>query len=372
MLRRIEEYLHYLRGERGASPHTIRSYAGDLADFARFAAGRHGAHRGPSGSARGGCPAGCPPEAGWVPGDGSVAIGAIDPFDVRAYLADLHGRRLARATAGRRLAAVRSLFSFCCRRGYLDANPARGIPAPKVPRRLPPHLSVDEVDQLLAAPSARGGPGDLRDRAMLELFYAAGLRVSELVGLNVPDLDLAGRLVRVRGKGKKERIVPMGRKAVAALRAYLGQRDGLRPARGGARPAGPADHRPAGRSGRAEDRVRGRPGPEDLPALFLNRRGGRLTARSVERILLKHLTRSGLGRRITPHGLRHSFATHLLDAGADLRAIQELLGHSRLSTTQRYTHLGIDQLMAVYDRAHPRARQGTGRPVARGKAHVAP
>lgn len=358
MLRKIEEYLDYLHGERGASPHTIRSYAGDLADFARFAAGRHGTHR-----------HGAAPNR-WVPDDGSVAIEAIDPFDVRAYLAHLHGRRLARATAGRRLAAVRSLLAFCCRRGYLDANPALGLPAPKVPSRLPSHLSVDEVDRLLAAPAppAPALPGDLRDRAMLELTYAAGLRVGELVGLNLPDLDLPGRLVRVRGKGKKERIVPMGRKAVAALRAYLAKRDGLRP---------------AGRSGLADQRLAARSGPGDRTALFLNRRGGRLTARSVERILLKHLTRSGLGRKITPHGLRHSFATHLLDAGADLRAIQELLGHSRLSTTQRYTHLGIDRLMAVYDGAHPRARRParrpegrgagrtSGRPVARGKAHVA-
>jgi integrase/recombinase XerC len=194
---------------------------------------------------------------------------------------------------------------------------------------------VDQAFQLLA--TAQGGsPIALRDRAILELFYASGIRVGELVDLAVEDLDLEQRLVKVRGKGRKERIVPVGRPAVEALKAYLATRDTL------------ASGKITGMAGSI------RPGGHGSP-LFLNRRGGRLTSRSVERLLEKYLKRSGMGKAITPHGLRHSFATHLLQAGADLRVIQELLGHARLSTTQRYTHVNLDQLMAVYDKAHPKA-----------------
>ncbi|MEK7220798.1 MAG: tyrosine recombinase XerC, partial [candidate division NC10 bacterium] len=258
-------------------------------------------------------------------------------------LARLHGARLAKASVARKLATLRSFFRFLCRQGRLSANPAKLVQGPRLPVRTTPHLSVDEVFQLLAAPASPAVANSekagreaealrARDRAILEVFYGSGLRIGELVGLNLPDMDLQEGLVRVRGKGRKERIVPTGQKAREALRAYLEVRGVLCP-------------RSAG-------------GPRDTEALFLNHRGGRITTRGVSQIVLRHLLASGLGKKITPHGLRHSFATHLLDAGADLRAIQELLGHARLSTTQRYTHVGLDKVLEVYDRAHPRARAG--------------
>jgi integrase/recombinase XerC len=209
------------------------------------------------------------------------------------------------------------------------------VKTPKLPKLLPAHLTVDQAFQLLATPQGEA-PISIRDRAILELFYASGIRVGELTSLTVEDLDLEQRLVKVRGKGKKERIVPIGRPAVEALKAYLAARDTLR---GG------------GSTGLA---ARAALGSHRAP-LFLNRRGGQLTSRSVERLLEKYLRKSGMGKAITPHGLRHSFATHLLQAGADLRVIQELLGHARLTTTQRYTHVNLDQLMAVYDKAHAKA-----------------
>jgi integrase/recombinase XerC len=318
MREEIEEYLTSLRAERDASPHTLRNYRIDLDQFLAFARERTGTPEGP-------------------PLDG------VDHLMVRGFLAWLHGRRVSRATMARKLAAVRSFFRFLCRQGRLRANPAELVRAPRLPVRTTPHLSVDEAFQLLAASAqqaeATGAAAPkqvetaahlrLRDRAILEVFYGAGLRIGELVALDLPDVDLAEGLARVRGKGRKERVVPVGRTAVEALRDYLAVRD-------------------AGRQLRAGDQ----------PALFLNHRGGRLTTRGVSRIVLRYLLSSGVGKKVTPHGLRHSFATHLLDAGADLRAIQELLGHARLGTTQRYTHVGLDKVMEIYDRAHPRARAG--------------
>lgn len=316
----IEEYLTYLRAERDASAHTLRNYRVDLEQFLAYLQER-------------GAGADTPRPA------------AVDHLAVRGFLARLHARRLGARSVARKLATLRSFFRFLCRQGHLPANPAKLVQGPRLPVRTTPHLSVDEVFRLLAAP-AQGGPApsprrqgggallSARDRAILELFYASGLRIGELVGLDLPDADLQEGLVRVRGKGRKERIVPVGRKAREALRAYLGVRGALHP--------------------------RAASGPRDAGALFLNRRGDRLTERGVSRIVLAHLMASGLGKKITPHGLRHSFATHLLDAGADLRAIQELLGHAHLRTTQRYTHVGLGQVMEVYDRAHPRARQGRG------------
>ncbi len=312
----IEEFLAYLRAERDASPHTLRSYRTDLEQFLAYLQERGGGDEGPS-------PA------------------AVDHLAVRGFLARLHGARLSKASLARKLATLRSLFRFLCRRGRLEANPAGLVRAPRLPVRVTPHLSVDETFALLAAPagaaSRKSGRRDpatawlaARDRAILELLYAAGLRIGELVGISLPDVDLGEGFVRVRGKGRKERMVPVGRKAREALHAYLDVRGALRP--------------PAAA------------GPQEAEALFLSRRGGRLTTRSVSRVVLKHLLASGLGKKITPHGLRHSFATHLLEAGADLRAIQELLGHARLRTTQRYTHVGLGKVLEVYDRAHPRAR----------------
>ena len=317
----IAEFLAYLRAERDASAHTLRNYQIDLEQFLAFARERTGAAEGPR-------------------------VDAADHLMVRGFLAWLHGRRASRATMARKLAALRSFFRFLCREGRVGANPAELVRGPRLPVRTPPHLNVDEAFQLLAAPARRPeaepaskGAGTAllrrtRDRAILEVFYGAGLRIGELVTLDLPDVDLAEGLARVRGKGRKERVVPVGGKAVEALREYLAVRETLR----------------AGRQVPAGDRA----------ALFLNHRGGRLTTRGVSQIVLRYLLSSGVGKKVTPHGLRHSFATHLLDAGADLRAIQELLGHARLTTTQRYTHVGLDQVLRVYDRAHPRARADRG------------
>jgi len=321
----IAEYLAHLKAERDASAHTLRNYRVDLTQFLAYLQEREGDGRVPA-------PAG------------------VDHLAIRGFLVRLHGARLAKTSVARKLAALRSFFRFLCRLGRLTANPAELVQSPRLPVRMTPHLTVDEVFQLLAASASavsvergkeRKAAATLRarDRAILELFYASGLRIGELVALNPGDVDPAEGLARVLGKGRKERIVPVGRKALEALRAYLEVRSMLHP--------------------------RGTAAPRDPGALFLNHRGGRITTRSVSRIVLTHLVQSGLGKKITPHGLRHSFATHLLDAGADLRAIQELLGHARLSTTQRYTHVGLGKLLEVYDRSHPRARSSRRLPAAR-------
>jgi integrase/recombinase XerC len=316
MERHIGSFLDSLAAERGVSPHTRAAYGRDLAQFRAFL-GREGYRD---------------------------DVRAVDSRVIRAYLAASHRAGLARASAARKLACLRSFFRFLCRRGVLEVNPARLVAAPKQEKPLARYLTVDEVDHLLAAMAAKD-PRGRRDLALFELAYAAGLRIAELTGLDLDDVDLREGLVRVQGKGNKERIVPVGSRAVAALRVYLDSRRELvgRPRRGADRPGGP---RPRGRAGAAGA------APE---ALFLNGRGGRITPRAVQQALVRHLAAAGLGRKVTPHGLRHSFATHLLDAGADLRAIQDLLGHARLSTTQRYTHIGIGALMQVYDKAHPRA-----------------
>jgi len=350
MLEQMEAFLSYLQAERASSPHTLKNYASDLQQFRSFLR-KNGLARakpvvsgveppvvsavepcaesrrsGPvvSGVER---PVASEVERGdaWQQG---IDLAEIDVLTVRAFIADLHANGIARSSIARKLATLRSFFRYLCREAVVQANPAKLVSTPKLPTRLPPHLSVDEVDRLLAAPAGHDA-GGTRDRGILELFYASGIRLSELIGLDVPHLDLREGLVKVKGKGNRERIVPIGSKAIAALRRYLDRRGELIPAS-----------------------KRGRLAPQ---ALFLNRLGGRLSTRSVARILLTYLKRSGLGPKITPHGLRHSYATHLLEAGADLRAIQELLGHSRLSTTQRYTHVNLDHLMAVYDKAHPRA-----------------
>ncbi|HWQ68875.1 MAG TPA: tyrosine recombinase XerC [Patescibacteria group bacterium] len=326
MLEQIEAYLLYLQAERAASPHTLKNYAIDLQQFRTFL--RSG---------------GSPPSEPTLRaverpvvrdterGDAlrlEIKPVEIDSLAIRAFVADLHRRGIARSSIARKLATLRSFFRYLCREGVVAANPAKLVSTPKLPKRLPAHLSVDEVDRLLVSPGEEDAAG-ARDMAILELFYASGIRLSELTGLDVRDMDIREGLVRVKGKGGKERIVPVGSKAIASLRRYLDWRSDL-----------------------IHGSKRDTPEPT---ALFLNRLGGRLSQRGAARIVLKYLNRSGLGPKITPHGLRHSYATHLLQAGADLRAIQELLGHSRLSTTQRYTHLNLDHLMAVYDKAHPRA-----------------
>ncbi|MDQ7006606.1 MAG: tyrosine recombinase XerC [Acidobacteriota bacterium] len=298
MIEEIQRFLDSLQFQRGVSPQTVRAYGGDLGDLATFLAGLTGKQ--------------VPPP----PGD-------VTPRMIRAWVADLHHRGLKPTSIGRRLAGARALFRWLVERGEVAANPAAEIPNPRRPDSLPRHLNVEDVEAILAAPD-RSRRAGLRDRALLELLYGAGLRVSELVGLDLDDLALRGRTVRVLGKGGKERIVPYGRQAADALGAYLAAFVPLREKSG--------EH-----------------------ALFLNLRGGRLSDRSVRRILDAAVSRAALARGVHPHVLRHSFATHLLESGMDLRAIQELLGHARLATTQRYTRLSLDHILEVYDRTHPRS-----------------
>ncbi len=294
----LATFVRHLRFEVGASSHTVKSYASDLVQFQRFLAEVNGRSDGVS----------------------TVdELRAIDTRLVRAYLVRLHERRLEPASIARQLAALRSWLTFLVRRGVLPVNPARDVRAPKLPKKLPSFLPIDEATLLVDGRRSAGVQRE-RDHAILELLYASGLRVAEAAGLDVDDIDRTEQTVRVTGKGGKERIVPFGRQAARALDAYVAQRG---PGRG---------------------------------ALFRNARGGRLTVRSIHTIVRRTARAAGITRRVSPHTLRHTFATHLLDAGADLRMIQELLGHSRLGTTQRYTHVSADQLMRVYDAAHPRAR----------------
>jgi len=311
--RLIHRYLEHLREERNAAANTVRAYEGDLLRFLDFLAADFLAR---------------PAEA--------IEPGEVDPLAVRSYMAALARRGSGRRSQGRALSAVRSLFRFACREGLLAANPAQGVPTPKVPQTLPRHLRPGEIENLLEAP-AGDEPVARRDRAILELLYATGLRVGELVSLDWRAVDLSGRALRVVGKGSKERMVPFGRPAADALRAWLEVWEGVR---------GTALEGPESQS---EEPV------------FLNLRGGRLTDRSVRRVLDRYVGEAAIAAGVHPHTLRHTFATHLLENGADLRAIQELLGHSSLSTTQKYTHLEIDRLLAVYRGAHPRARGGAAK-----------
>lgn len=301
----LAEWDRHLADERAVSPHTRKAYLDDAGRFLAFLEAFAG--KGPS----------------------EVEPDEVDVLAVRSWLASLRAEGHARTSIVRRLSALRTFFAFLVREGLAEANPARGVATPRTEKHLPVTLSVPEAAAVVEAPPLDTELG-LRDRALLELLYATGLRVSELVGLSLPDVDLPGRQVRTIGKGRKERIVPFGEKAAEALAAWLPARLALL----------------AGR------RVRGEP-------LFLNARGGRLTDRSVRRVLLSALAAAEVARHASPHALRHSFATHLLSAGADLRTIQELLGHASLATTQKYTHLDVERLMEVYRKAHPKA-EGDG------------
>ena len=292
-------YVEHLRTLRDASPHTLRATDADLRDLADFLAGRPGA----------------PP------------VARVDRQTLRAYVASLARRNAAR-TISRKLATLRGFFRWLVREGRLDASPMDGLTNPRQGRPLPEVLGVDDVLALLEAPPA-DSPVGLRDRALLETLYASGLRVAELVGLDLVDLDLGAGFMRVVGKGRKTRDVPIHRRGVRVLERYLA----------------------AGRPALLGDRP-------DEGALFLNRRGGRLTDRSVRRSLDAAVLRAATARSVHPHMLRHSFATHLLGSGVDLRVIQELLGHESVGTTQIYTHVGVEHLTRVYDAAHPRARRG--------------
>ena len=311
----VRAFLEFLRFNRNLSPHTLRAYDTDLSQFLTHLAARDGVK--PS----------------------EVAVARFDVDGVRGFLAELHERGNSRASAGRRLAALRTFARYLLREELIADDPTALVGAPRKEQTLPAHLATDEVNQLLAAPDV-STPAGRRDRAILELFYASGLRLSELVDLDLDDLNLSSRVVRVRGKGGKERLVPFGTSAAAAIRAML------------------AIARAWRRSSKFDSGVQvgaaGKHARRRMP-LFLNLRGGRLTTRSVDRIVRRYVREAAIAQGISPHALRHTFATHLLQAGADLRVIQELLGHARLGTTQRYTHLDVGRLMDVYKKAHPRA-----------------
>ncbi len=296
----IESLLRQLEIEENVSTNTLRGYRSDLEQLLRYAAERRGVEL------------------------AAVECSALDDRLVRSMLVDLLQAN-SPSTVARKLSSIRRLCRYLLRQELLTVDPMATITTPKQEKRLPNHLTVDDMFRFLSAPDP-ATPDGVRDRAILEVIYSAGLRVSEAVGLDWNDIDEDLEVLRVRGKGNKERVVPIGGKALDALRAYRERIPELCPKR-----------------------------PADQPAVFLNRRGGRLTTRSVARAVDKYTVQSGLSSKISPHALRHSFATHLLGAGADLRAIQELLGHASLSTTQKYTHVNLDQLMETYDKAHPRA-----------------
>jgi integrase/recombinase XerC len=331
----IDKYLEYLRSVRNSSPHTVSNYGKDLSQFVAYLT---------------------PPE------EQTPALAAVNHGMIREFVGHLHEQGLEKSSIARKLAALRSFFKYCVREGHLKENPARLVPTPKLPKRIPSVLSAEEMGDFLnqigtaakpAIPSVAAGKNASRkpaksagakteaadeglllkrDRALLELLYAAGLRVSELTGLNRTDIEQTERVLRVRGKGNKERIVPYGSKAQEALVAYWPVREDLL----------------------AQHATKRRSAPH-TEAVFLNYAGRRLTQRSVGRIVKKYVRLANVNWELHPHSLRHAFATHLLADGADLRAIQELLGHQSLSTTQKYTHASIRQLMEIYDKAHPHA-----------------
>jgi len=328
MTAHLKAFLQHLALNRNASAHTVRAYDSDLSQFIAHAAAGAGVK-----------------VRDLVPAQ-------LDRLALRGFLADLHKRGQSRATAARKLAAARTFLRYLRREDLIQDDPGALVATPKRDIRMPAHLSEAEMSDLIESP---GGDSVLarRDRAILELFYASGLRLSELAGLDVDDVNLSAKMVRVLGKGGKERIVPFNSSAASALRAYVKERDALISGQG----------RQEGRE-RQDARKRGavpsRPSRQSRPRdpLFLNFRGGRLTTRSVDRLVRRYVAASGARMGISPHALRHSFATHLLQRGADLRAIQELLGHARLSTTQRYTHVNAAQLLEVYKKSHPRAKSG--------------
>ena len=311
----LKAFLQFLRLNRNASAHTVRAYESDLSQFLEHVARTIGVDR------------------------EQVRPGHVDRYVLRSFLSELHKSGQSRATAARKLAAARTFLRYLRREGLIDDDPGALVATPKREVRVPPHLSEEEMRRLLDGPLP-DTPLGRRDRAILELFYASGLRLSELVGLNLDAVNVRSRMVRVLGKGGKPRIVPFNVSTAAALGEYFEKRELLvrrRPPRG----------REGDRLLRARDS--GEP-------LFLNYRGGRLTVRSVDRLVRRSVATAGTRAGVSAHALRHSFASHLLQRGADLRVIQELLGHARLSTTERYTHVNVAHLLDVYRKAHPRAR----------------
>ncbi len=311
MKKYLESFKNYLEFEKNCSPHTVRNYTSDLRQYLAFLAARE------------------------------IKTLEVDRLTVRSWLADLQ-RKIGKNSAGRKVASVRGFYRYLLREGEISSNPMEEVSIPKAEKRLPKFFSVDDVFRLMEAPkpdkklvtkklSTRKLA--IRDRAILELLYSSGLRVSELTGLNISDINIRAEMIKVLGKGNKERMIPLGGKAIEALSVYM--------------EAKKTPNKPS--KNENEDKA--------SEAVFLNYRGDRLTSRSVARIVEKYLRKAGVPGTGSPHTLRHSFATHLLDSGADLRGIQELLGHASLSTTQKYTHITTDKLMEVYDKAHPRAKK---------------
>lgn len=296
----IEKFGHYLSVEKNLSSHTQRNYLSDLYQFKDFVEREY-------------------------PG---ISITRVDNMTIRSYLGSLY-KTNKKSSIARKLASLRTFFKFLLKTGIRKENPASTVSTPRLEKHVPSFLTIDEMFALLNMPDETKLAG-MRDKAILETLYSSGLRVSELVEMNEDDLDLNLGIIKVMGKGRKERIVPIGRKAIEALNHYLSSRKKM-----GKYPLSSVFN----------------------PPLLLNQRGGRLTTRSVARIINRYIEQCGLLKNISPHSLRHTFATHMLDAGADLRAIQELLGHVSLSTTQKYTHVSIHKLMEVYDKAHPKSRE---------------
>lgn len=294
MRKEIEQFLSFLTHEKNASKHTIASYRRDLYQLAEYLGKR------------------------------KITLKDIDNVVLRGFLATLYEKQNKKSTVARKLAAIRSFFQFCLRKKILDDNPAKVVSTPKQEKHMPSFMSEDEMSMFLDLPQSKK-PLDLRDKAILELLYATGIRVSELVGIDLEDVNFQEKLIRVKGKGKKERLVPFGKKAEESMRVYF------------------------------QSRYIIHDGEIDQEALFLNYKGQRITSRSIERVVDKYIQRSALHRKISPHSLRHSFASHLLSRGADLRVIQELLGHESLATTQKYTHLDLKKLLEVYKKSHPRS-----------------
>jgi len=326
----ISEFLNYLSFERHFSPHTAKCYAADLKQFCEYLGG--GASRDAGGASgtpsdyTGGYAGG--PSTGTavaVSTDMKQKLVSVDTEQIRRYLAHLGKMDYSKSTIARKLATLRSFYKFCLRRGYVQANPLASIRTPRQEKRLPKFLALEQISTLLQTPDDSTLLG-ARDRAMLEVLYSTGIRVSELVDLNITDVDSLGQSLRVSGKGRKQRVAPIGPTAIAAINTYMGLRK--------------ADPRSAN---------------FNQEALFVNKHGQRLSTRSVRRKLDKYLAQAGMDPSISPHTLRHTFATHMLENGADLRSVQELLGHQSISTTQVYTHVTAHRLKAAYDEAHPRA-----------------
>ena len=302
MEKAIQEFKNYLLVERNASSNTLDAYLNDITQFQDFLT--HSGHTVES---------------------SSIQIETIDRLAVRSFMGYLYEKKYSATTMRRKLSTLSSFFRFLCREGYVKNNVANTVPAPRMQNKLPAYFSVDDMFRLLQLPQGESFL-PVRDRALLELFYSCGLRISELVGLTLENTNLKSRTIKVLGKGGKERLLPLGRQCVDALKTYLNAR---------------------------MDKTR-KPGTDQM---FLNHRGAGITVRGVRKVVDKYIKQGNFAGGVSPHSIRHSFATHLLEGGADLRSIQELLGHSSLSTTQKYTHLTLDRLSETYDKAHPRAKE---------------